>query len=333
LVAPCDGCGVAAACPASAEPAQGPRALRPLRHAEPFAAALAALRAVAAAWDRPPHAALEAELVSLVAERSGARAVPPPPFELSLKVVQGRLEPALRVVEYSATGPWRLERARLRLPALVARATRLMPDAPFADWLALVAAAQPPGLEVSLGLEARLDGAALRPQLYAHIDPCDRAAQLRLAEALVRWSSGASAPLAALFAAPFDRPVALVLVAHAPASGDPRRLKLYLSAPLAAAHASSGLTPAPLGALAAHAPPFGLAVLECGVAGVRWRKHDFPSATHFQRAAGLAADFARGLDAADGARLRRLLDGGAFAAWPTWLSVSDDARSLYFIPR
>jgi FAD/FMN-containing dehydrogenase len=329
---PCVRCGAAAACPASERQSAAPKPLRPLRHGEPLAATLAATRAIAAAWERQPPEAVDDLLSELVNGRVGARSVPPPPFELSLKIDGGRLVPAIRIVEYSATGAWRDARGRERRRALGVLAARLDPGRPWDEWLALVEARQGPGVEISIGVEAPLDGGAPSVQLYAHLDPGDRAAMRRLAADAASWA-GASAPLDALFDLALDRPVGLVLLALSPEGTDTRRSKLYLSAPLGLSHAESGLRPADLGALSAHAPAWGLAVLECGAAGAAWRKHDFPCLTHFQRAGGLAGDFGAGLDGAERRRLERILDGGAFAAWPTWLSVSPSGRALYFIPR
>jgi hypothetical protein len=155
-----------------------------------------------------------------------------------------------------------------------------------------------------------------------------------LAADAAAWAgASASAPLDALFDLALDRPVGLVLLALSPEGTDARRSKLYVSAPLGLSHAESGLRPADLGALSPHAPAWGLAVLECGASGAAWRKHDFPCLTHFQRASGLAGDFGAGLDEPDRRRLGKILDGDAFAAWPTWLSVSPNGRALYFIPR
>jgi len=333
LVEPCTGCGVAASCAASVTPSVTPRPLRPLRHAEPLAAALAATRAIAAAWDRSPPAAIDELLLELVCDRVGARSVPAPPFELSLKIEQGRLLPAIRVVEYSATGPLRAERGRQRRRALAELATRLAPGVPYGEWLDLVEAHQPAGLEVSIGIEARLDGGGVSAQLYTHIDPTDRAAMLRLAEGVVHEATNGSWSIASLLGLELERPLALVLLAFSPGPDDVRRTKLYISAPLALSHPPSGLGPAALADVSAYAPAWGLAVLECGATGARWRKHDFPCTAHFQKATGLARDFGRGLDEADARRLDRILCGDAFAPWPTWVSVSPTERTLYFIPR
>src|SRR5262249_39608450 len=119
----------------------------------------------------------------------------------------------------------------------------------------------------------------------------------------------------------------------APRPNDLRRIKLYVSAPLALADAQLGLAPAELGALKDYAPEWGLAVLECGVNGVIWRKRDFPSTVHFQKAIGLPDVLGRDLNELDRRRLQGILAGAAFAPWPTWLSVSPSARSFYFTPR
>src|SRR5579862_8038050 len=126
-------------------------------------------------------------------------------------------------------------------------------------------------------------------------------------------------------------PVELVLAAHAPAPGQPRRIKLYFAVPLALAHEESGLAPARLGALGAVAPEWGLAVLECSGGGARWRKHDFPSTIHFQRLNDLLTIVP--IDASERARASGILSSQRFACWPTWLSVAGDSFALYFVPR
>jgi FAD/FMN-containing dehydrogenase len=311
LVEPCSECGVAASCPASLVPASQPRPLRPLRHADPLAAALAATRAIAAAWDQRPPVVVEELLLKLVRERLGSRSLPAPPFEFSLKIADGQLTPRLRVVEYSSTGSWRSARSRERARSLLHYGE---------EWLHFVEARQPEGLEISVGFDAELDGSRLSTQLYAHVDPgSDRE---RLVRETIAWSAGVDQTLS------FGE---LVLVAFCPRPDDPRRTKLYLSMPLSQTH--EGLPAAELGELARYAPERGLAVLECGASGLRWRKRDFPCTVHFQRATSLPADFGRGLDERDSLRLQQILDGRAFAPWPTWLSVSPSERSLYFVPR
>jgi hypothetical protein len=150
---------------------------------------------------------------------------------------------------------------------------------------------------------------------------------------MLAWS-GAGETHAAGLVALLDRPdVELTLVACAPRAGDPRRTKAYFSVPSDLEDVASGLARVDLGALAPLAPPWGLAVLECGSAGARFRKRDFPCLAHFQRLPSIVAAFAHGLDGDERARVEALLDGRAFAPWPTWLSVSPDGRAFYFVPR
>jgi hypothetical protein len=333
LVEPCDGCGVAAYCPANEAPSREPRPVRPLVHHDPLAAALAGVRAIADAWQAPPPRAVEDLLLELTQARVGAASLPAPPFELSLKLEGQRVLPRLRIVEYSATGAWREGRGRARGEMLASLAARFAPREAVREWLALIEARQPPGVELSFGLDAALDGSDARPQLYAHVDPRDREAMTSLGRAVIEWS-GASVPgLESLLALKESRPVELVLAAHAPMPREPRRTKLYFAVPLALAHDASGLAPAALGSLAPLAPAWGLAVLECASDGARWRKHDFPQAIHFQRLDALLDPLLAPLDAAERERARGILSSRRFAAWPTWLSVAPDSFAIYFVAR
>ncbi len=338
LVAPCDGCGAAVVCPASAVPRRSTGgALRPLRHDEPTAAALAAMRSVAAAFGRPvPAAAIDA-LVQIQALRRGVHALPPVPFELSLKRSGGGLEPALRFVEYSPRSPpgasSREARGPSRRRVLAALAGRVDPSsgAEAAAFVAEVEAAQSPGLEVSVGVEVDLAGEGARAQLYAHVEPEPRGGARSVVERVLAFA-GAPGPevLAVLDLLSGSD---LVLAAHAPRGGASRRVKLYFARALDAGHDPSGLAPADLGPLAPYAPRAGLAVLVAEAGSVRWEKWDFPCARHFQRTEALPAAFADGLGGEDAARVARILDGEAFAPWYTWLSVGRAARTVYFVPR
>jgi hypothetical protein len=64
-----------------------------------------------------------------------------------------------------------------------------------------------------------------------------------------------------------------------------------------------------------------------------YRKWDFPCTLHFQRAKLLHDAFTSELAPEQAARAARILDGRAFAAWPTWASVSTEGATLYFVPR
>jgi hypothetical protein len=311
-----------------------------LRHRDPTAAALAAAHAVAGAWSRPiPAAAMDA-LLALLGGRAGALGVPPIPLELSLKRSAGALLPRLRVVEYSPRSrpglPAREDRAPLRRDRLIEIAEALG-AAEARAWVAMLEAEQPPGMELSFGLDADLHTGRVLPQLYAHIEPRDHARILGALRGALAWSGAGDAAVPPLLALATDGGEAarsdVVLIALSPAAGAPRRTKAYFSRPLAAPHAPSGLLPARPGALGAFAPARGLAVLSCEPGALRWEKWDFPCSAHYQRAEGLAAAFAGGLPGEDQERVTRLLDGRTFAAWPTWLSAGTSTATLYFVPR
>jgi FAD/FMN-containing dehydrogenase len=340
LVAPCNACGAAVYCPANSAPRApiaGP--LRVLRHQDATAAALAAVHAVAAEWKKPvPAAALEAVL-ALLTDRVGVLGVPPVPFELSLKRSAAALLPRLRLVEYSPRSraglPTREERASPRAARLVALA-EVLGASDARGWIDAVVSAQPPGLELSFGVDADLEGGPVLPQIYAHVEPRDRVRMVDTLRAVLAWGGAASSEV--------ERYVPLVewpdeavrsdvtLVSLSPADGAPRRVKVYFGRALSEGHAT-GLRPADPGPLRPYAPARGLAVLACEEGAICWEKWDFPCAAHYQRASGLAAAFARGLPSEEGARVERLLDGRRFAAWPTWLSVRPGEATLYFVPR
>jgi hypothetical protein len=316
------------------EPAARP--LRAIRHADDTAATLTAMRAICGAFGRPiPEAALDA-ILAILAARAGVLGVPPAPFEISLKRTRVALAPRLRVVEYSPRArrglPSREERAPRRRDRLIEIAAGLGAGEARA-WAELLSAEQPPGLELSLGIDADIERGDARAQLYAHLEPRDRARMEGVVLRAIAWS-GAGEEAAATARALLQEPGAdAVLLALSPAAGDPRRLKIYFSRRLDAAHAPSALAAADLGALAPFAPATGLAVLACEGGAARWEKWDFPCALHFQRASALAPAFAAGLPDAERTRALALLDGRRFTPWPTWLSVGGEAAALYFVPR
>jgi hypothetical protein len=344
LPAPCDGCGAAALCPASGAPRRAAgHALRALRHADLGAASLAAIHAIAAAFNRPaPPAALQL-LVELHALRRGIHALPPLPLEFSLKRAADRLSPALRIVEYSPYAPRGLPSRQVRGPAraraLAALAERLAgaPASGAPRWLAAVQGAQSEGLELSFGLDIDLECGGLRPQLYAHVEAAPRAG----AEAVLRGVLGFAgvepaqvARVAALHALGASAGGSdLVLATYSPTPASPRRVKLYFARPLASGHEPSGLRPAVGGALGPFMPAAGLAVLVADSAAVRWEKWDFPCARHPQAARDVAGAFSEGLRPEDSRRVQGILDGEDFMPWTTWLSVGSNASAVYFVPR
>jgi hypothetical protein len=342
LASPCDRCGAAMYCPTSAGPSPpASSSLRPLRHLEPTAAAVVALHAIAAAFGKPIPALALDTLVGILGARVGLLSVPAAPLEFSLKRGVDALLPHLRVVEYSPRSrpglPTREERGPLRR-ARLSQLARALGAAEVDAWIDLVEQAQPAGLELTFGLDADLESGRVLPQLYAHIEPRDRPRMLDVLGRILAWSCPDTAGLAAVTelaegGASTPERSDIVLVAHAPGPGAPRRTKVYFARTLAAGHPASGLYPARLDALSGYAPEHGLCVLSCGPGGARWEKWDFPCASHHQRASGLAAAFAEGLPPAERRRVEELLDGRAFAPWPTWLSVGRDARTLYFVAR
>jgi hypothetical protein len=344
IVAPCDECGAALCCPSNARPRPAPaRPLRVLRHGDAAEATLAAITAVAGAWKQPvPGVALEV-LSVLFGARAGVLGVPAAPFELSLKRSASSLLPRLRLVEYSPRSraglPSREERAPRRRDRLVALAESLGATE-ARSWVELLEGEQPPGMELSFGIDADLGpverGKAL-PQLYAHIEPRDRNGMLTTLRRVLEWSGAKPSevePFASLVRGydGGDRSE-LVLVALAPGEGRARRTKVYFGRQLEKGHGPSGLQPADTGSLRSFASNRGLAVLACDSETPSWEKWDFPCAVHFQLAAGLPSAFAEGLGEEDRARVATLFDGRRFAPWPTWLSVGNAASTLYFVPR
>jgi hypothetical protein len=340
IVEPCDACGAAIYCPANAAPRPRPaRPLRILRFQDPTAAALAAIHAVAAAWKRPvPSGSLEV-LTSLLSLREGALGVPQVPLELSLKRSRTALLPRLRFVEYSPRSrpglPSREERSPLRRRHLIELAEGLGASEARA-WVDALAPGQPEGMELSFGVDADLDGGPVLAQLYAHVEPSDRAAMVAALRSILAWcgAQGSQAARAIDLASGANGATRsdVVLVSLSPGPRDPRRTKIYFARRLADGDAS-GLHPADPGPLRAFAHERGLAVLACDSGALRWEKWDFPCAPHYQLCGGLAEAFASGLPAEERSRVVGLLDGRRFAPWPTWLSVGPDASTLYFVPR
>lgn len=339
LAEPCVRCAAAKGCPtprpAGAEPAP---ALIPLHHRDPDAAARVALQTVASAWDRPVPRAIDAAVNALLAARTGPLDVPYPPFELSLKREGDALAPLLRIVEYGPrqeTGSD--ERAPLRRE-VVRRVARQHLSAPeeqaLSEWASLLDASLERAYELTIGFEHHLLTGSHRVQLYAHPDPSRTAALSRAIVETLAWAGASPAAIDGvrdLLASPLRPQLALSTLSPAPEA--PRRLKLYFVLPMQAAHEPTGLGPAPIGAFAEVATPWRLGVLEVVAGGVRWAKHDFPCAAHFQRAGAAFVAFTEGVRAEDRARAGAVLQGSAFAAWPTWLSVSAEGSAFYFVAR
>jgi hypothetical protein len=334
LPKPCDTCGVAARCPAplTSPPAA---ALRPLRHADATAAALSAVTSIAAAFDRPVPATALRFLTEVQALRRGLHSITPLPLELSLKCTGARVDPTLRLVEYSPRSPRgagsRESRGPARRRALVGIVERLAGTvaSEASAWIERLEPHASAGLELSIGVEIDLASDRVRPQLYAHVEP--ESEPRHLVEAMLAFAGTESQDVQAIAEGP--HPSALVLAAYGPTAAALRRVKLYFARPLVSGHARSGLAPASLDPFAAFAPDSGLAVLAADAGGCVWEKWDFPCARHFQATGALPAAFARGLDEPDAERVHAILDGGAFAPWYTWLSVGRVSRAVYFVPR
>jgi len=333
---PCDDCSHAMWCSANAMPPRGDRTgLRPLRNREPAAAVLAALRSIYEAWEVPDDPVVIAWVHELLALRRGGLGGPPPPFELSLKRQGDRLAPLVRVVDLHPQIPpaWPAREAHVRRrDRLREHACGLDPGpsaAAIDEFLELVAAHQPDrDWWLSYGIEAPVQGGPLRVQLYAHVQHDDAAAVRTLVRAVLRWA-GATASDIERFTA-FSDPRPIVLIAHAPLPRDPRHVKIYVTAPLDSRDPGSGLEPL---ARPRHAPSSGLAVLRCDASGPAWEKWDHRCAAQFQSSGPVFEDFVAGMLERDARRARAITSGTHFVAWPTWLSVRPDARTIYFNPR
>jgi hypothetical protein len=342
--APCDECSHALWCPANAVPARGSRAgLRPLRHREPTAAVLAAVRAICAVWGAPENPAIAAWVHEMVALRRGDLSGPAPSFELSLKREGKRLAPLLRVVDlHPPMSPtWPAQAAATRRRGLLRASARGLDQRQggegrvaraIDDFMDLIEAHQPELVGeptgVSYGVETPVHGGPLRTQIYAHVQPGNDATAHALVRAALGWVGVTPAAIARFTGFSDARTVALIT--HAPLPDDPRRIKIYVRAPLDTRDAASGLEPL---ARPAWAPSFGLAVLCCDAGDTGWEKWDFPCAAHFQAAAPVFESFCDGMADEDAQRARRIVDGRQFAPWPTWLSVRPNARTIYLNPR
>ncbi|MEM9459447.1 MAG: hypothetical protein AAGF11_35035 [Myxococcota bacterium] len=332
---PCNDCSHAMWCPANAAPAVAPRqGLRPLRHREPTAAVLAALRSIYEAWGVAPSEAVTTWVHEAVAVRRGELSGPVFPFELSLKREHDRLAPLVRVVDMHPPMPpsWSTQEARCaRRRRWLRESARALNDGPTAravdDFMDWVEGHQEPTSWISYGIEGSVHGGRPRTQIYAHA-PHDADASLAFVRAALDWAGAPRAFIARLLA--FCESRVIALVAHAPVAEDPRRIKLYVGASLSTREPDIGLEPV---APPVYAPSHGLAVLRCGVDGPRWEKWDFRCMAHFQRFGPVLEDFVAGVRAQDVTRIRRILDGQDFAPWPTWVSMRPSARTIYFNPR
>lgn len=345
LVVPCNSCGVASACElASSISPHHASLLRPLRHRNDLAAARAAIERTCAVFEAEVPERIDGFLQDVSARRRAMPNAVPTPLELSVKVANARLIPSVRVVEYAPLGGEDQASRVLRAEALervVVSACPVAEDS-TAAWFRSLARNQRRHPEMSVGLDVPLlEPAMSTVQAYAHVDPSDRASmRVLLADALA-WGGVAQASHAGILKL-LDLPgnvrdagarPALTLYSLSPSARDPRRIKLYFAAPLALAHAASGLEAFDPGPLSPFAPSWGLAVLEVSQGRAVWKKRDFPNLAHFQRAAPSVAAFAAQLQEPDAASLLRLFDGEAFAPWPTWLSMGEQAWTYYYVPR
>ncbi len=323
---PCARCGRARACPSARERAEGEDGLKPLRHADPTSAELAALRVLAAEAAVPMAGALEAHglLIDACGDRALAGALP---LEYSVRLSPRTRRPdRLRFVSYYpmvASDPTRREINRGRRAAARALAARwLAPTARAAldTWLACTTEVAPDTLGLSIGLE--LDPTGIRVQVYAHPGPNDGAE--RLADAVVGRLGGAAESIPREGAPP-------VLVGIALAAGGSPALKLYY--PRAwDARGHTGLRPEGLGVLEAFNPGWGLAVQEHADGRAAWVKWDFPVTTHHQVYDRFLAAFWRETTAPSAA-IPDWLSGEHFSPWPTWASLGRGGAALYFVAR
>lgn len=332
----CGACALVEACPAPNR-SEAPPAPRPLRFRERSAAAHGAVRVVARAFDSdvPP---IVAETIDALTGNATAEGVATP-FELSLKVRDGRLEPAIRIVEYAPRSLPGADLAGLRVARVAAvrgaaSAALPTPLAPsFEAFTALLGAHAPSGVELSLGLDVALADGDVAVQVYVHLDSVPDGARVPLVRDALRSSGVAESSIAALEDLLRTLDASATLLAFAPTLREPRRLKVYVAAPLASAHAPSGLVPCDPAPFGAFAPSRGLAVFETRSDRLAPRKWDFPNSAHFQVARPSVRAFAAGLSETDERRVLSVLSGDELAAWPTWLSVGPDMRTYYFVPR
>jgi len=331
---PCMDCSHAMVCPANAVEGGSREGLRPLRHREPTTGLLTALRTMSEAWRLQLNPATSRWVDDARTRRRGVLSAPILPFELSLKRTGSRLAPLVRIVDIfpptPTAWPTAAQRSASYLEALRASVPAFNTELEIKNietFLDLVCAERGAGASVSYGIEAPLGEGSVRTQLYAHL-PRGQEGQA-LVRKVLSWA-GAEAKALEL-AMTFCAAHQLALVTLAPLPDEPRRVKIYVSAPLSTCDPSTGLEP--LDPVPSYAPTHGLAVLACGAQGLAWEKWDFRCMAHFQTFAPVLEDFVAGLDPVDEARARRILNGLDFAPWPTWISVRPHARTLYFSPR
>jgi len=295
---------------------------------------LAALRAICSAWEVPQNEAITTWIHEAIAMRRGELSGPALPFELSLKREGERLSPLVRVVDMQPPTPrgWPTHdsscaRRRQRVRELARGLNEGSTARALDEFVDMVDAHQEIPSGLSYGIEVPLRNGPPRTQLYLHV-PNNVDASRALVRDALRWS-GADESAVARFTA-FSDPRIIALITHAPTPEDPRRIKIYVSAPLDTRDLATGLQPP---SAPAYAPSKGLAVLRCGVGGPIWEKWDFRCTAHFQHADVVFDDFVRGMRAEDAARVRKIVDGRHFAPWPTWVSMRPKAQTIYFVPR
>lgn len=341
LPAPCDRCAAARACVVcTRETTAASRPLSPLKHADTTAAALAGVAAVGEAFGRPPSAAAITFLLELSRARSGVLSGPPLPVEISLKRTAGALAPLLRLVDYTpdqtpgdAPRETRLARRNGVVTSLATTMTDPAGTEAIARFSNVLDVATNGTVPLTIGAEIGVFDDALRVQIYAHLEPRNRAAMNDVLSRSLGPCAGADVAVPALTAL-LDRTGGHVaLLSLSPKRGEPWSIKAYLALPLATDDAAAGLRAASLGRWAPFAPTHGLAVVEGSARGVRFRKWDFPATTHFQRSRPLIDAFLADLDTPGRAAAARILDGERFAPWPTWVSLGEGESVLYFIPR
>jgi FAD/FMN-containing dehydrogenase len=338
---PCRECGAATRCEASERPAlmNNLRPLEPLRHADPRDASRIAVDRVTAELGSPDLGwrALWGVIDQLDEMTPASRR---PPLELSLKCIGARpgarLSPRLRIINYPPAGvivrPAPSVHAVRRDALLGALATHAGEAiaARARTFVATVERSLGGPVELSVGVDrSLLDGDEdARWQVYAHPEPEHVDAALA---ALAIMIPGAELdPLRSLVKRSESAHIALLAAAI---TEHTTTVKTYVRLAREQIDEATGLLARPFGALAPFAPNWGLAVFESADDRLVYRKWDFPCTVHFQRAKTLYDAFIRELAPEEATRAQAILDGRAFAAWPTWASVSTDGATLYFVPR
>jgi FAD/FMN-containing dehydrogenase len=338
---PCNECGAARCCEVGELPTvMNDRApLVPLRHADPRDASRVAVERVTAQFGAPDLGwrALWGVIDQLDELTPASRR---PPLELSLKCVGvrpgARLSPRLRIINYPPAGvhvrplPSALAGRRDALLGALARHAGEAVGGRARTFVETVERCVSEPLALSVGVDRALSSADedARWQVYAHPEPEHVDAIVAALPSLIP-----GAELAAFTSLVERSEEAHIALLAAAITERTTTIKIYVRLARDRVDDATGLIARPFGALAPFAPSWGLAVFEHAHDRLAYRKWDFPCTLHFQRAKLLHDAFTSELAPEQAARAARILDGRAFAAWPTWASVSTEGATLYFVPR